>query len=136
MSKIVTPDEDGYITGISGRKLMIPSNWINPSGQYHVGVKPVYELYTKGVKERIEVKRKEDNWDKKHRLLMAEANRKLTKEQSNGNKSTDNLTPLEKLDKEDIEAQLEVIYYIVTKDSFLLQQNYIYIYYIHRYCNH
>lgn len=53
-------------------------------------------------------KRKEENWDEKHRLLTAEANRKLTKDQ-NGNKGADNLTPLEKLDKEETEAILEVL---------------------------
>jgi len=64
------------------------------------------------VKERIELKRKEANWDQPHRLLTSEVNRKLSQEQ-NGNKSTDNLTPLEKLAKEDLEASLEVNLFIL-----------------------
>jgi hypothetical protein len=72
-------------------------------------MKPVFELYTPKVKERMEAKRKEENWDSKHRLLVAGANRKLTKEQNANKATTDALLPTDKLEKEETDAQLEVL---------------------------
>ncbi|CAL8107213.1 unnamed protein product [Orchesella dallaii] len=106
---ILKPGADGSITGLSGRKLQIPPAWVNPSGEYHVGVKPVYELYPPKVKERAETKRRETNWDQPHRALLAELSKRIGKEQTaSNNKSVDSLTQLEKLQKEEVEAQMEI----------------------------
>lgn len=103
----VVKAKDGEITGITGRKLkvtfslkdliivqiycpytlllicciyfspQIPSSWKNPSGDYHIGVKNAYELYTFMVKERVDNEKKEKLWDPSHKTAIAEVTRKL-----------------------------------------------------------
>ena len=55
----------------------IPDTWNNPSGLFHVGVKPAYDLFPKKLQERVNKERKEKNWDPAHREAIAEATRKL-----------------------------------------------------------
>ncbi|CAP23969.1 Protein CBG02572 [Caenorhabditis briggsae] len=69
--------KDKTIEGISGRKLTIPDKWTNPTGVYHVGLKPIFELYTKGVKSRVVSERKEDVVGPSHNLAAAEALKEL-----------------------------------------------------------
>lgn len=70
--------KDGVIEGISGRKLAIPEKWKCPTGQYHVGLKPIFELYTKGVKSRVISERKEDVVGPSHNIAASEALKQLT----------------------------------------------------------
>jgi len=49
-STVVTV-EGNEIKGLSGRTLVIPSTWNNPTGEYHIGLKNAYELYTKNVQK-------------------------------------------------------------------------------------
>lgn len=53
--------------------LQIPSNWKNPTGKYHIGLKNVYELYTKNVQKRIEEEKKEKQWDPIHKPLLSKS---------------------------------------------------------------
>ncbi|KAK0406354.1 hypothetical protein QR680_018523 [Steinernema hermaphroditum] len=69
--------QDGYITGVTGRRLRIPDDWENPSGIYHVGMKAIYELYSKSLQNRVKKERKEDLFDPYHRLAVADARRLL-----------------------------------------------------------
>ncbi|XP_055927693.1 tripeptidyl-peptidase 2-like isoform X2 [Argiope bruennichi] len=94
---------DGCITGLTGRELKIPSSWENPSGKFHIGVKNAYELYPKQLKERVIKERKEKYWDPFHKLLVAETTRKIQEF------NTLNPNVNQKLDKEELEAQLEVL---------------------------
>lgn len=55
----------------------IPSNWTNPSGNYHLGVKSIYSLYPSKLKERISASRKKRLWDDGHKSALAVANRAL-----------------------------------------------------------
>lgn len=96
---------DGYLTGITGRRLkvsfsffsssvmrrnlvtfffmnkififQIPGSWNNPSGEFHLGVKNAYSLYPNKLRERIEQSRKKKLWDDGHKTAVVEATRLL-----------------------------------------------------------
>lgn len=55
----------------------IPDTWTNPSGLYHVGAKPAYDLFPKKLQDRMNKERKEKSWDPAHRDAVAVATRKL-----------------------------------------------------------
>ncbi|RYR78049.1 hypothetical protein Ahy_A01g002781 [Arachis hypogaea] len=44
-SKVVKADADGCICGASGASLINNTSWKNPSGEWHIGYKFVYELF-------------------------------------------------------------------------------------------
>ena len=47
--------ENRKIQGLSGRTLIIPDDWVNPTGEWHVGIKAIFELFPNSVISRIEV---------------------------------------------------------------------------------
>lgn len=59
-----TSEEDGGkaldIEGLTGRKLRLNSEWKNPTGKWHVGVKRAYELYPNMLKPRVKSERKKE----------------------------------------------------------------------------
>ncbi|CAL1282653.1 unnamed protein product [Larinioides sclopetarius] len=99
---------DGVITGLTGRKLKVPSSWENPSGKFHIGVKNGYELYPKQLKDRVVKEKKEKYWDPFHKLFIAETTRKV-QEFNNNNPNINQLSQQKKLDKEELDAQLEIL---------------------------
>uniref|UniRef100_A0A2L2YDC2 Tripeptidyl-peptidase 2 n=1 Tax=Parasteatoda tepidariorum TaxID=114398 RepID=A0A2L2YDC2_PARTP len=102
----VVEAENGFITGLTGNKLKVPSDWKNPTGKYHLGVKNAYELYPKILKERIIKDRKEAFWDADHKYQLAEASRALHEFNS---QHTSQLTVEEKFKKEELETQIEIL---------------------------
>ncbi|KAI4503188.1 hypothetical protein M0802_001410 [Mischocyttarus mexicanus] len=105
-SKVVQAP-DGYIIGITGRKLKVPSSWVNPSGEYHIGVKNLFTLYPNKLKERIIAERKKNFWDDGQKAALAEATRQLQEFEAKNPKS--NNGGEEKLEKEELEARVEVL---------------------------
>lgn len=65
------PAADGTLAGKSGRKLTLPANGTNPSGEYRLGLKPARELFGPEVMERMREQRRRD-WDQQKRDLVAE----------------------------------------------------------------
>lgn len=43
-SKVVKADEQGLIPGASGRPLRVNPDWVNPSGEWRVGCRPLLQL--------------------------------------------------------------------------------------------
>ncbi|KAG8181078.1 hypothetical protein JTE90_014790 [Oedothorax gibbosus] len=105
------------ITGLTGRTLQIPTTWKNPTGKYHIGVKNASDLYPKQLRERMMKETKDISWDPAHKILIAETTRKL-QEFNNQNPITSQ-TPLQiKLQKEELEAKLEVLNSLEKKYNF------------------
>nr|CAD7443337.1 unnamed protein product [Timema bartmani] len=105
-SIVVQANNDGNIVGVSGRLLKIPSEWTNPSGQFHIGIVNCYDLYPAKLRERIEKYRKEKLWDPGFKKVFADTMRKL----QDFEKETPQLTTLkDKFTKEDLEIRMELL---------------------------
>ncbi|XP_049882036.1 tripeptidyl-peptidase 2 [Pectinophora gossypiella] len=107
-STIIRKAVDGCITGLTGRKLKIPDNWSNPSGVWRVGILHAYTLYPSKLRERVQEHRKEQQWDVIHKLAFAKANKELQDFENDVSKNS-TLTPEEKMQKEELEARVEVL---------------------------
>ncbi len=55
MSAVVSLNEDGTLSGLSGRKLMVNKQWDNPEGKFRIGLKFGYDLYPADLKNRVKV---------------------------------------------------------------------------------
>ncbi|XP_050391109.1 tripeptidyl-peptidase 2 [Patella vulgata] len=104
----VVEAQNGVIKGLTGRNLQIPASWKNPTGQYHIGTKVLFELYPKGLKDRILKERKEQQWDPQHRVALADSIKRLENfdNKHNGNS---NLSPEDKCIREDLQAQVDIL---------------------------
>ncbi|KAF3792614.1 hypothetical protein EJ110_NYTH11158 [Nymphaea thermarum] len=71
-SKVVKADADGCIIGASGVKLFINQQWKNPSGEWHVGCKLIYELFTDALISRLKKERKK-KWDERNQEAISYA---------------------------------------------------------------
>lgn len=54
--------ESRSIIGLTGRKLQIPKKWVNPSGSFFCGMKPLFDLCSSTLKSRLKKERKEKFW--------------------------------------------------------------------------
>jgi tripeptidyl-peptidase-2 len=77
-------DSNGCLTGLTGRKLRIPASWTNPSGEYLVGMKPLYELCSSALRERLKKERKEKLWQPYNDEAVYQAQRRLNEHISEG----------------------------------------------------
>ncbi|XP_078380044.1 tripeptidyl-peptidase 2-like isoform X2 [Oculina patagonica] len=96
---------DGCLTGLTGRKLRIPDDWENPSGNFFIGVKNVYSLFPVKLKERRVKERRKQLWDPPHQVCSAEATRRLDQWDA----EHPNPSVQEKLIREDLQAQVEML---------------------------
>lgn len=99
--------KDKVIEGLSGRKLTIPDKWSCPTGVFHVGLKPIFELYTKGVKSRVISERKEDVVNPSHNLCAAEALKQLTEHEKQVGGTSDKIS--DKWDREDLACKVDFL---------------------------
>uniref|UniRef100_H2Z489 Tripeptidyl-peptidase 2 n=1 Tax=Ciona savignyi TaxID=51511 RepID=H2Z489_CIOSA len=104
-SNVVTPDENGCLQGLSGRKLKIPTGWNNPSGKFNIGVKNLFEIFPKGLKDRLTKEERENNWEPQHKLKTSMALAEL----DNLLSSESEPLPDKGLEKENLQATVEVL---------------------------
>lgn len=111
-STVVKLDEStGTITGLSGKTLKVPKSWKNPSGEYHIGLKPGFELYNRCLEKRMQKEYQNKVWNPAHAKAKAEALRKMNefndKVKKTTSKSEVNLTNEQKLEKEELQAAID-----------------------------
>ncbi len=94
--------DDGLLEGLSGRELKVGSDWKNPTGEYHVGIKPAYQLFPPELVTRRKQERRKE-WNKKHAATEAALRQNIATWDS------DHPSPSErqKLEKSDLQVRLE-----------------------------
>jgi len=95
------------ITGCTGKTLLLNKEWSNPSGQWKIGMKPLYDLFPKFLLGRIKNERKEA-FEKKHHQLIANAENDINNWELN-HKNKDKLTEDEIMEKDDLANRLAVL---------------------------
>ncbi|CAL9780957.1 unnamed protein product [Musa acuminata subsp. burmannicoides] len=104
-SKVVKADADGSIVGVSGTRLVVNPSWKNPSQEWHVGYKLLYELFTSTLTSRLKKERKK-KWDEKNQEAISEALRQLNE----FDKKYDKLEDLKlKKAREDLQNRLDFL---------------------------
>ncbi|XP_022736823.1 tripeptidyl-peptidase 2-like isoform X2 [Durio zibethinus] len=104
-SKVVQADGDGRIRGASGASLVVNSSWKNPSGEWHVGYKLVYELFTDTLTSRLKKERKK-KWDEKNQEEIAKAVMHLDEFDQKHTKVED---PKLKRTREDLQNRIDIL---------------------------
>ncbi|CAI5460083.1 unnamed protein product [Closterium sp. Yama58-4] len=105
MSTVVKADKDGYITGASGARLQVNSAWSNPTGEWRVGVKPLYHVLNETVLDRVKKERRK-KWDARQQALVTQALRQLAEFESKPSKGKDEAG---KKEKEELQARLDLL---------------------------
>lgn len=58
LSQGTTCSPDFTLTGLTNRTIKVNPMWKNPTGQYRIGMKRAFELYPRGLKDRVKAERK------------------------------------------------------------------------------
>ena len=64
------------LTGVTGKTLKLNPSWTNPTGKFRLGCKRAFELYPRGLKDRVKEQRKKQ-WNELHRLQEARLQKDL-----------------------------------------------------------
>uniref|UniRef100_A0A914R9R9 Peptidase S8/S53 domain-containing protein n=1 Tax=Panagrolaimus davidi TaxID=227884 RepID=A0A914R9R9_9BILA len=105
-STVKKSDENGILIGLTERELKIPKTWKNPSGDWHVGTKPLHELYSYKIKKRIN-EAKCDEFNKKNKSAIAEAMKELNEHEKKVGAKSKKISDVE--DREEINAKLKLL---------------------------
>jgi tripeptidyl-peptidase-2 len=88
ISTVRRVDSDGYVVGLTGRKLKIPASWSNPSGEFRVGMKALYDLSSSALRDRLKKERKEKLWQPFHDAALVQCQNRLNESNQTSKKST------------------------------------------------
>ncbi|VDM80557.1 unnamed protein product [Strongylus vulgaris] len=106
-TSVVKSAQNGSVVGLTGRKLKIPEDWVNPTGKWHLGVKPIYELYPKTLRKTVKEDWQKEAWDSAHQLAKADALRLLLGHEESVGGFSDNVR--DKHDRENLACQVDFL---------------------------
>jgi tripeptidyl-peptidase-2 len=98
------------LQGLSGRTLKLPSDWKNPSGRFHLGIKRGYDLFPRRLVGRLKQQRRK-KFDLEQRNTEAALRRQI-EEWDTADKSS---RAGKKQERSDLEARLEQLKTIETR---------------------
>ncbi|KJH43199.1 peptidase, S8/S53 family [Dictyocaulus viviparus] len=85
----------------------IPKEWENPTGKWHLGIKPIYELYPKSLRKIVKEDWNKETWDAPHQIAKADALRQLVKHEEYIGGFSDSV--LDKYEREDLACRVEFL---------------------------
>eukprot|EP00795_Rhopilema_esculentum_P016379 gene16379-7781_t len=103
---VIRTVQDGILLGLTGRQLIVPDHWRNPTGVFHVGVKSGYLLYPSRLKSRLQNEVKEKHWSPGHNISLADATQRLFEFEKS---CPSPVTSEQRLTHEDCKAAVEVL---------------------------
>ncbi|KAJ1353153.1 hypothetical protein KIN20_009722 [Parelaphostrongylus tenuis] len=106
-TNVVKSAVNGIVIGLTGRNLKIPGTWKNPTGKWHLGIKPIYELYPKNLRKIVKEDWKKETWDTSHQIAKADALRDLVRHEESVGGFSDNIK--DKHEREDLACQVEFL---------------------------
>ncbi|KAK6759539.1 hypothetical protein RB195_021242 [Necator americanus] len=106
-TSVVKSAQNGVVIGLTGRKLKIPDDWVNPTGKWHLGIKPIYELYPKTLRKTVKEDWQKESWDSAHQLAKADALRLLLGHEESVGGFSDNVK--DKHDRENLACQVDFL---------------------------
>ena len=100
--------ETREITGLSGRTMRIPDDWICPDNQFHAGIRSAFDLFPAILKDRIVKEYNEKILSPPHKKAQTAALKALN-DFNEANKKKDQLSPDEKLQKEELQSAVDLL---------------------------
>lgn len=110
-SKVVTAGSEETIVGLSGRTLRLSSAMKTKNvngGQYRIGLKSMHDLYPSRIREKILADAKLKTWDEPHKKVLAAVSRDIADFETK-NSNAQNLSPKDKLTKENLDGTMEYL---------------------------
>ncbi|CAD5208109.1 unnamed protein product [Bursaphelenchus xylophilus] len=105
-TEIRKPNERNEVIGLTGRTLKIPTSWKNPSNEYRLGLKRVYELYPEDLRSRVKHEKNKKFNEKTEKLIAQVLNRKNQHLEEFGN-TTNSVE--EQWRREDLRSQMDIL---------------------------
>ncbi|KAK6021850.1 hypothetical protein OSTOST_12470 [Ostertagia ostertagi] len=106
-TSVVKSAVNGTIIGLTGRNLKIPETWKNPTGKWHLGIKPIYELYPKSLRKIVKEDWQKESWDSPQQLAKADALRQLLEHEDTIGGYSDK--DVDKHDRENLACQVDFL---------------------------
>lgn len=107
-STVVEADGDGCIKGVYGNTLLLNPDWQNPTGKWHVGAKPAFDVFPGGLKSRIKEERRR-RLDEQQRGAMTAATSALAAFNKQHPAAKVGADPELKKEKEELEARVKLL---------------------------